>query len=549
MSRHAYHVDNDLYAVLGVDEGSDFSAIRTAYKRAALAAHPDKGGTAERFRLVAHAFEVLSRKASLADCVNSTRTRLPGSNVSDREGTSNIKKQSRATSSGACAKSRAQAQCSGVQAPTQASEFDSARDRQHAVQLRLDIALSRLRSALQAVTAKDRKVMIVEFDSVVREVLLTFMSAESRRSSSTTLVAMQPTSPLSESCSSSAESDDEMDSVGEEDLLALENLEDIGATHEYLIEEVGRPSPQQCMEGSSDSWQRQPHRGSSDSWQGQPHRFRTPGVQRDASFTRYRAHIMWKCIEFYTRYQASFEVAVEHHTILAQLRYAVGKAFACHSDQIDIVSICNDVFSGNGTSAEEVGLRCFVRFAARYHLGSTAIISPVLPLTEAFSLQQRLTDARAAGWPTLREEWLTLLTTRGSKIKSRKPRSREEAETLVDRVKSTHEARRGERRPPPSLEERQRNAEERRGRDQERLKRSVLSRARQVHVLIASLARARRQVVAAQDKAARQEHVKKQQKIRAAEQQRKRRRDAVLTWSKRRDWTMADYVSGPPANL
>merc|ERR1740123_472398 len=56
----------DLYAVLNISRDADFADIRSAYRRAALAVHPDKGGCAEDFLLVAKAFEVLSHDASRA---------------------------------------------------------------------------------------------------------------------------------------------------------------------------------------------------------------------------------------------------------------------------------------------------------------------------------------------------------------------------------------------------------------------------------------------------------------------------------------------------
>ena len=41
-----------LYKALGVASAATDADIRTAYRRRALATHPDKGGSAEAFRLV-----------------------------------------------------------------------------------------------------------------------------------------------------------------------------------------------------------------------------------------------------------------------------------------------------------------------------------------------------------------------------------------------------------------------------------------------------------------------------------------------------------------
>ena len=48
-----------LYSVLGVSPDATKDEIRVAYKRQALAAHPDKGGCAEAFHAVTRAFETL----------------------------------------------------------------------------------------------------------------------------------------------------------------------------------------------------------------------------------------------------------------------------------------------------------------------------------------------------------------------------------------------------------------------------------------------------------------------------------------------------------
>ena len=50
---------SDLYALLGVPRDADKATIRKAYRRAAKKAHPDGGGSPEKFRLVSQALEVL----------------------------------------------------------------------------------------------------------------------------------------------------------------------------------------------------------------------------------------------------------------------------------------------------------------------------------------------------------------------------------------------------------------------------------------------------------------------------------------------------------
>lgn len=50
----------DLYAILGVPRSADTAAIRKAYRKASKHAHPDSGGTPEKFQMVSKALEILS---------------------------------------------------------------------------------------------------------------------------------------------------------------------------------------------------------------------------------------------------------------------------------------------------------------------------------------------------------------------------------------------------------------------------------------------------------------------------------------------------------
>lgn len=51
---------DSLYHVLGVDERASDREVRRAYRRQVLVHHPDKGGSAESFRMLQLAFETLS---------------------------------------------------------------------------------------------------------------------------------------------------------------------------------------------------------------------------------------------------------------------------------------------------------------------------------------------------------------------------------------------------------------------------------------------------------------------------------------------------------
>ena len=77
----------NLYTALGVSVSAGEADIRSAYRRRALATHPDKGGSAEAFRLVVKAFETLAdprrraahdRELERATSAPESQTEAPG---------------------------------------------------------------------------------------------------------------------------------------------------------------------------------------------------------------------------------------------------------------------------------------------------------------------------------------------------------------------------------------------------------------------------------------------------------------------------------------
>jgi hypothetical protein len=59
----SFDATTDYYALLGVASTASIAEIKTAYRQAALRAHPDRGGTHEWMIAVAAAWEVLSNPA------------------------------------------------------------------------------------------------------------------------------------------------------------------------------------------------------------------------------------------------------------------------------------------------------------------------------------------------------------------------------------------------------------------------------------------------------------------------------------------------------
>lgn len=80
---------NDYYQVLGVDRDASDSEIKKAYRKLVMVHHPDKGGDAEKFKEIGHAYEVLTdpqRRANY-DQFGSDEPRMGGP---DEEDISNI---------------------------------------------------------------------------------------------------------------------------------------------------------------------------------------------------------------------------------------------------------------------------------------------------------------------------------------------------------------------------------------------------------------------------------------------------------------------------
>ena len=70
-----------LYEHLGISRGADQAEIKRAYRKMSLTHHPDKGGDADTFRKIQHAYEVLSdesRKSHYDMTGSDTEVQMPG---------------------------------------------------------------------------------------------------------------------------------------------------------------------------------------------------------------------------------------------------------------------------------------------------------------------------------------------------------------------------------------------------------------------------------------------------------------------------------------
>lgn len=162
----------NLYGVLGVPTSASTSEVRTAYRRAALCSHPDKGGSAESFHRVAVAFEVLSCPVTrnLYDHRLACQKKV------------NLESSQCATENLVACHPRPTANAGSKRCnPESASNFEQAQvtSQPRAQKIsRIDDALRSLRTVLQSMETDQRQTCIPTLPFRVRSALLTFMEGQ-----------------------------------------------------------------------------------------------------------------------------------------------------------------------------------------------------------------------------------------------------------------------------------------------------------------------------------------------------------------------------------
>jgi len=164
-----YPADRDLYAFLNVKPDASMIEIRTAYRRAALKAHPDKdGGSTEAFHAVTFAFDILSCQ-STRKCYDRVWTiYLDTKNTSRRKGvqSNHYLTRKRPASCSAHIYSKRLRSASGkygVAARTRETTKNTKQSLEH------------LQQVLQSMPARSRQSSITSMPKIVQKVLLKFM--------------------------------------------------------------------------------------------------------------------------------------------------------------------------------------------------------------------------------------------------------------------------------------------------------------------------------------------------------------------------------------
>jgi len=144
----------DFYTILNLHPGASLADVRTAYRKAALRSHPDKGGTAKDFHSVTLAFEALSNAASQAVDPDLHSAASPAAAASKK---------------GSSRRSRTRPSNTGKRAP------NSSRGTLKKSRPFIDKALGQLRALLQFMDAQQRRACILGMTAHVRLALLSFM--------------------------------------------------------------------------------------------------------------------------------------------------------------------------------------------------------------------------------------------------------------------------------------------------------------------------------------------------------------------------------------
>ncbi|CAE8607319.1 unnamed protein product [Polarella glacialis] len=375
---------SDLYEVLQVPPAADFTAIRSAYRRAALQAHPDKGGCAEAFLRVARAFEILSGEETRAAYDRRQRHRQGSASAAAQHPAQVGVDRGRKRTGGPAASSQGPAakrgpepkvpdkRCSPKETTAGSSagggaEAGGGADKTKSIprqpgaegqghDQRLEGALEWLRALLQSAAPSHRQDMLQSLEAAVRSALLQQMQkvrqgnglgreASEEAETKHTQSAAQPSphqlrlrevgnEPSQAVCilgsaNSSEGSCSEEDSSSESSTSGESSGLQVRVPVLALCDSDQTPQSTSSAKPSTGNLTAEdgsrPEKGVS----GMPSRRHNfsgiCGIRQittQSGRSSYRAHLHFLEIEMYTFYQDRIDVAVEHHITLTEIRRA-----------------------------------------------------------------------------------------------------------------------------------------------------------------------------------------------------------------------------------
>eukprot|EP00435_Cladocopium_sp_Y103_P041997 s2729_g11.t1 len=325
----------DLYGLLGLSPSVSLGPadIRSAYRRSALQAHPDKGGSEEKFHAVLTAFEVLSCRTS-RESYDSARSR--GLSAAD-----------------------ALAIATG-RAPDPATKRKSN-----------SAPLERLRQLLAKMGREQRQEALQKLPREVRDALVSYM----------------------EGAASSKESAPASNATSRNAAKALENGEEQTGTG---TRGIGR------------------------------------GILRQAtSPPTYKASIFLPSLFVMSRPNPSLERVLQLHSALVRTRELVfdGEDFTSARFRQAFSEACREA---ELDADKELQNLTFTAIIPAYYEVNRQIKGRQTPdLNAAFALREQLLEAKAEGWPALRDVWIAIMQT-APEATGHRACSAEEAARIAD---------------------------------------------------------------------------------------------------------------------
>lgn len=534
-----------LYAVLDVDSTASFVDVRAAYRRQALLAHPDKGGSKETFQEVVRAFETLSSRrlraaydkrlfgkagpgsckrkgsggASQSHCHTAGRDGPSGAVNADR--TSREQRQTASESVPSAGVPEASAAkpeaCKSSTILSQVAHRSSQTQRRKKTRT-LEWALSRLRRSVERLPRELRKQAFDGISGQVRKALLIFIQSQAKdcptsdsakvtsktRTAATDIVTQGGDMICTGSDSETSSSDESSCGSGEitKQALADEDMLDDAAAEDSEDSEISLASFQapcpgvhqrKCGAAGNAAVGKIP--GSNGTKSGCRGVIKNNGK---CSKSSYQAIVIFCNIRMVTRCVQNLEAAIELHTILVSIKQVVNDEVQTSGTKMKDAAVLgalvrrgiSTVCAETGVTVEEIAPSYRVMiYASALTSGTTIVYGRYsTELDDALQQRERLLIAKESGWPAFRDAWVDIMqlaiTPRESAWGSAlsRPKTQEEAVAIADEAWTKHAAKRQSKEEQLRRKQERGDArEQRRSKRQENLQSSA--EARQLHLL------------------------------------------------------------------
>mmetsp|Transcript_120918 Transcript_120918/g.341985 ORF Transcript_120918/g.341985 Transcript_120918/m.341985 type:complete len:571 (-) Transcript_120918:89-1801(-) len=428
---------DDLYGILGLGPDASADDIRSAYRRAALKHHPDKGGCADRFKLVGHAFETLFCPQSRAkydfrkEAGQTGRFTACRSGVPAKGGAG--KKAPRFTA--APTAGSAQSTAAGAKPASSPSFCKTNTSTSSRLEIRVEKLLARLARQIAALSREVRRQHVDRLTVLAKARLLRFVEADraqqaaERRhggSGAAPKATIRKTrwrlkrklqdvgcrSRCGESCVSMVEHDEPIQLALDDAVRSFES-DELGSNERATSEDSGGPAQRRRAT-------------------------QYPGiyVRQGQRYDLYVASVGLENFTIFSRNVRTLEEVVNYHIALMQVKRALETRTSDLADRCFAQRLQDALLEA--PPLDDLRPSFYTVLTCGPAFGNKKIRSPATTdLGEALEHHRQLTQGRAVGHAALRAAWVSVLQSerfvkegsRGNAIK--KPRTFDEAEAIV----------------------------------------------------------------------------------------------------------------------